>query len=347
MQDNVQGPPGLCALRSIIVWMNVVVSPYHLTTREPAAVVPLLLADQVVTLMPAPFRTIMPDDLRLAAESMPRYRKFVESWQWTQALWESGAIVPAHEGADALGEVRRVLDVLTGGGFDELAPLMRPGLFDDEKEYLDAVAGDVLKGGPDPGICVPLTAGLDRFAVRHGLMVARGPATSVAQKAEEAMGRRVFAFSIPMLSQASGELMSDVRADAEEMLEELRGAVSEAAAWGVEAQGTETGGERAIELAEGVSEAARSVSGELGDLVHTAVEACDRYDIRAIAGVATVTGVVLPVDAVLRSSARAARAMIGERAQRGAVADGNLPVVADPLASGKFVGLVVKVVGKR
>ncbi|HLO41993.1 MAG TPA: hypothetical protein VK176_13285, partial [Phycisphaerales bacterium] len=239
-----------------------------------------------------------------------------------------------------------VLDELMGGGWGELAPLMRPGVFDDEREYLDAVAGDVLKGGPDPGICVPLTAGLDRFAVRHGLMVARGPATSVAQKAEEAMGQRVFAFSMPMLSQASGEVMSDVRADAEEMLEELRGAVSEAAAWGVEARGTETGGERALELAEGVSDAARRVAEELGELVHSAVEGCDRYDIRAIAGVATVTGVVLPIDAVLRSSAKAARVMIGERALRGEVGESTLPVVADSLAGGRFVGLVVKVVGR-
>lgn len=329
--------------------MNVVVSPYHLTTREPAAMASLLLADQVVTLMPAPLRTMRADDLRIAAASLPRYRKFVESWQWTQALWEAGGILPEQDGLDPLDEVRRVWEDLLGGRWSELAPLMRAGLFDDEKEYLDAVAGDVLKGGPDPGICVPLHAGLDRFAVRHGLMVARSAATSVAQKAEEALGRRVFAFSVPVLVQASGELMADVRADAAEMLGELRSAMEDVAlrvGEGGEGSGSAWEGDQIMSDGARVARAAREVHGDLADLVESAVEACDRHDVRAVRGTATVSGVVLPIDAVLRSSARAARAMIGE-VYRGEdeVATTTLPVVADPLVGGMFVGLVVKVVG--
>ncbi|HRJ50461.1 MAG TPA: hypothetical protein PKU91_08000, partial [Phycisphaerales bacterium] len=217
--------------------MDVVVSPYHLTSREPAAMVSLLLADRVVTLMPAPTRTMRADDLRDAAYALPRYLKFVESWRWSQALWECGAIVSQRGGLDPIDEVRRVWEDLAAGAWPELSLLMRAGLFDDERGYLDAVAGDVLKGGPDPGICIPVSAGLDRFAAGCGLLSARSAAVSVAQKAEERMGRRLFAFSVPVLSQAPGELMSDVRADAEEMLGELRESIDAACEQGCAADG--------------------------------------------------------------------------------------------------------------
>ncbi len=316
-----------------------VVSPYHLTTREPVALATLLLAQRVVTLMPAPFATMCAEDLRGAAASLPRYRRFVESWRWTEPLWRSGTLCAGIGGADAVEDVRRVCERLATGEHAELLPLMRMGLFEDEREYLEALAGDVLKGGPDPGICVPVSAGLDRFAVRHGLMVARSAPASIAQKAEEAMGRRVFAFSMPVLSQATGETMSDVREDAAEMLAPLRAAVGRAGELVAEDGGGDAIGAQAREIAG----AAREIAGELGELMEHAARSCDRDDVRAIAATATVTGLVLPVDAVLRSSGRAARAMLGSAV---AGAETTVPVVADPLAGGKFVALVVKIVGR-
>ncbi|GMV25496.1 MAG: hypothetical protein AMXMBFR58_15270 [Phycisphaerae bacterium] len=314
--------------------MDVVVSPYHLTSRAPAALVSLLLAERAVTLMPAPLRTSNARDLANAAAALPRYRKLVESWQWSEALWQAGAIVPVVGEFDPYDDVRMVWEDLLspGGGWSELAPLMRAGLFDDEAHYLDAVAGDVLKGGADPGICVPLIAGLDRFAVRHGLLVARSAPTSVAEKAEAAMGRRLFAFSIPVLRQSSGEVLGDVREDAAELLGELRGAMREASA-------------SAGDSAAAVSRAARDVQGELGELIQSAVKGSDRHDVRAVAGMATVTGVALPANAVLASSSKAAAAMIGMR-NGGREEPGTLPVL-DPLAGGEFVALVVKMVGMR
>lgn len=318
--------------------MEVVVSPYHLTSREPAAMVPLLLADRVVTLMPAPARTMRADDLRHAAASLPRYLKFVESWRWSQALWESGAIVSRLEGLDPIDQVRRVWEDLLAGAWPELSSLMREGLFDDDRDYLDAVAGDVLKGGPDPGICLPVSAGLDRFAAERGLLSARSAANSIAQKAEERMGRRLFAFSVPVLSQSPGELLADVRADADNMLGELRGAIDEACE---HAGRTDDAGR---EPSARVTQAARRVSGSLADLVACAVEASDRKETRAVAATATVTGIALPVNAVLAGSSQAASALIGARSTRGEGPDTRLPV-ADPLAGRMVVGLVVKLVG--
>lgn len=325
--------------RPVVLRMDVVVSPYHLTSRAPAAMVSLLLAERAVTLMPAPLRTSNARDLADAAAALPRYRKLVESWQWSEALWQAGAIVPVVGEFDPYDDVRMVWEDLLspGGGWSELAPLMRAGLFDDEAHYLDAVAGDVLKGGADPGICVPLIAGLDRFAVRHGLLAARSAPSSVAEKAEAAMGRRLFAFSIPVLRQSSGEVLGDVREDAAELLGELRGAIREASA------GAGDSGSTAVHTA-AVSRAARDVQGELGELIQSAVEGSDRHDVRAVAGTATVTGVALPANAVLASSSKAAAAMIGMR--NGRDEPGTLPVL-DPLAGGEFVALVVKMVGMR
>lgn len=328
--------------------MDVVVSPYHLTSREPAAMVSLLLADRVVTLMPAPTRTMRADDLRDAALALPRYLKFVESWRWSQALWECGAIVSQRGGLDPIDEVRRVWEDLAAGAWPELSLLMRDGLFDDERGYLDAVAGDVLKGGPDPGICIPVSAGLDRFAAGCGLLSARSAAVSVAQKAEERMGRRLFAFSVPVLSQTPGELMSDVRADAEEMLGELRESIDAACEQGCAADGGAgdgaDGGASGVECSRRVSEASRRVSGSLADLLACAVEASDRRETRTVLATATVTGVALPVNAVLASSSLAASALIGTRSSRGDEPQATLPV-ADPLAGRMVAGLVVKLVG--
>jgi hypothetical protein len=62
--------------------MLVAVSPYHLTTREPAAIAALLLADRVVTLLPGPDRR----GAELAAERLPHYLDFVLTWEWSVPL---------------------------------------------------------------------------------------------------------------------------------------------------------------------------------------------------------------------------------------------------------------------
>ncbi len=60
----------------------IVVSPYHLTTRQPPALVGPLLADHVVTMMPTPSKAGQGhDEARRAVMEAPKYLRFMESWR--------------------------------------------------------------------------------------------------------------------------------------------------------------------------------------------------------------------------------------------------------------------------
>lgn len=72
--------------------MNVVVSPYHLTTREAPAMASLLLAERVVTLLPASLESDSVHAAKRAAERSPWYTRFMETWGWTAPLWDEGVI---------------------------------------------------------------------------------------------------------------------------------------------------------------------------------------------------------------------------------------------------------------
>lgn len=324
--------------------MIVAVSPYHLTTREAPAMAALLLAEQVVTMLPAPLAGQGAAAALEAASRSPRYRKFVESWQWAMPLWKAGVIVSRFAGEDIGDDVRRVCGrIERDEALAELRPFMKQGLFEDETSYLDAVSADVLKGGPDPGICVPVAAGLDRFASRHGLIVARSHPASVAQQAEARMGARLFAVGVPILIQADGERLIEVREELAGELAELRAAIRTATTI---ADPTSDHGQTAS--------AAISVLNDAAGVYARAFTACrdrilsaDRTDIRVIDTTVIIQGVRLPVDSVLRSSTTAARAMVGVSASRepSGNASSTLPAIWEPGDGGTINAIVVKKVG--
>src|SRR3954469_15040776 len=118
--------------------MRVAVSPYHLTTKEPAAPVAFLLADSVVTMLPAPFNGGRRHAEELSAR-IPRYLDFIQSWRWTVPLWNAGVVASALAGEDASEDVRAVCArIADDDRFGPLRPLMRPELFETEERYLDA-----------------------------------------------------------------------------------------------------------------------------------------------------------------------------------------------------------------
>ncbi|MCC6676242.1 MAG: hypothetical protein IT436_03780 [Phycisphaerales bacterium] len=324
--------------------MIVAVSPYHLTTREPPAMAGLLLGEEVVTMLPAPLAGGGAAAALEAASRSPRYRKFVESWQWLMPLWKAGVLSSRVAGEDIGEDVRRACDRIDrDGSLTGLRPFMRPGLFDDEKTYLDAVAGDVLKGGPDPGICVPVSAGLDRFAARHELMVMRAHPTSVAQQAEARMGVRLFAIGIPALVQAGGGQLLEVRERLGEQIFALRRAIT-AIARGAGPRPDRS--RTAAELQSDLNDAARAYSARF-EAQRDHLLRGQEGEPRVIDATVTVLGVRLPVDSVLRSSATAARVMVGAPSQRGAETreESALPAVWDPGDGGSVVALIVKRLG--
>jgi hypothetical protein len=318
------------------------VSPYHLTTREPAAVAAFLLARGVVTLLPAPFEGAGREQVEAAATAVPRYLEFMKSWQWTMPLWEDGVIRAGLDGEDAAADVRAVCESIEADErFSRLRVFMRPELWESEEGYLEAVARDLLKGGPDPAISVPVAAGIDRFATRHGLAVARSAPSSVVQRAEERLGERLFACAIPVLLQASGEKLLEARELLAEELDELRDAIDELAELDVVTANGELDHARAR-----LVQAARAYTVAFEENRELLTEVDDGDDLHVVTGVVSLTGMMMPSDAVLTSSMTALRAIspaLGPAPSRAT----NLPALADAAVNVRFLTVVVKVIGKR
>lgn len=301
----------------------------------------LLLADRVVTLMPGIHAADGSPRGAHAVRQSPRYVAFMDSWRWSMPLWKSGVIVSDVGGDRGGPDVRAACDRVEAHA--ELAPLrvfMKPGFAQDHVRFLDAAARDVLKGGPDPAFSVPMAAGLDRFACRHGLIVARADATSLSQKAEAALAVPIASVAVPFLSQAGGESLTRARDTLAAPLAALRRAVDAAAE-------SDRPAPRSA-LAPAAADYARAFDASLPDLS----SAGDADDIRLVPALAMLSFVRLPCDAALRSSAAAARTIVRtvapEVASRAPVgAPERAPVLAEPLDSGRVLAMVVKVVGAR
>ena len=300
--------------------MRIVVSPYHLTTREPAAMAALLLAREVVTLLPAPLDGSGSSSAALAAaRRVPTYRAFVESWAWTQPLWKAGLLTSNIEGDTPAHDMFDVGQKIAAE--EALGPLRQfthEEFYDDERRYLGALAADLLKGGPDPGISVPLAAGLDRFGARHGMTIARSAPVSLAQRAEATLATQSGSAVVPIFLQASAQRIMHAREVLADALENL---------WeGPFLEGLRIFSDTFTRRHEELFEGARD------------------DEVRVVEGAVNITLMTLPGDAVLRSSLTALAAM-GPRRSYEARNSENLPARYDHLDQTPIATLVVRPLG--
>jgi hypothetical protein len=319
--------------------MDLVVSPYHLTTREPAALAAMLLADRVITMLPTPLEGKAWGDVRGAAERVPRYMEFMQSWRWTIPLWKAGVIVPGLDGQEAVGDLRAVCERIDRD--ERLAPLralMKAGLFEDHELYLDAVARDLLKAGPDPGITVPVAAGMDMFALRHGAMVARSDPSSVVQKAEAELGSQAFAAAVPVLLQADGEWILEVREMLKAPLQQLRRAFDRA----IEQVGSEA---TAADVRAILAGPAKAYADAFESQREEILAGGPDDEVRVTDGTVMLTGLLLPMDCVLESSLAAMRS-IGVRALAAGGTNGTHLLKGEVGKSAKNLSLYVRVLGR-
>ena len=327
--------------------MDALVSPYHFTTREAPVMAAVLLADRVYTLLPSPHGAGA-GAARTAADRVPEYLDMIRSWRWSQPLWEAGVVAPsvdpmANPAAEMASAWRRLT---TDPACADLGPLMRLDLFGSEEDYLQAVARDVLRAGPDPGVSVPVMLGLDRYAARHALTVVRPEPTSVVQRAEQRLSveRDRLALVVPVLLQADADSIVIARELLEPELEALRVAM-DAAFEGLLARPVRTTGpgpERSA-WCERAREAATRY-GEAFDEHLPEIVACQDEDEPALLrGLVSVTLSTLPVDVVLHASAMATR-QLGTQPSR--AIHPNTPATIDELAHASVSSMVVRVMSK-
>lgn len=272
--------------------VQIVVSPYHLTSKEPAALASLLLADRVVTMLPEPARLDGEGDLRRAVRSAPGYGSLLDAWEWMSPLWRAGLVAGEHAGDSPIEEVRRAFRaVREDERFEGLRAFVDVDRFAGDARSLEALSRDLLRAGPDPAMTIPLASGLDAFAVRLGLLVARSGAISLAQRAEAGLARARFAVAVPAIVQGEASAIGAARA----MLDTERRALSAAMA-----RAMEDGDDARVRAA---GEAfARALERHRDGIVASQSADAPRVRIETL----TIRGVLLPADAVLRSSLLAA-----------------------------------------
>ncbi|GJM20069.1 MAG: hypothetical protein DHS20C14_22820 [Phycisphaeraceae bacterium] len=188
------------------------VSPYHLTGPSPAAMAALLFADYAVTIVPTPPGEPDRNRARRAAETVPRFVELVDRWRWSVPLWLEGVLRADHAGEDPSQHVHEMVRAIETR--DDLEPLRRflhPDRDADDRVWLDAVASDLLRGGPDPGLAVPVTAALDVFCAESSLTAVRCDPTSVAERAEAKLADRIARVAAPGFIECSAERLLEAR----------------------------------------------------------------------------------------------------------------------------------------
>lgn len=306
----------------------------------------LLLASRVITMMPVPMSGTSAGDVRSAVAETPAYLKFMDSWRWSLDLWRDGAIVSTHQGEDAADEMAAVCEKIDRDQhYLPLRPMLRRSLFDDDRSYLRALANDLLRGGPDPGISVPVAAALDRFSTRHAIAVARSAPVSIAQRAEAQLGRRVIGTAVPVLIQADGSAILRARELLESSLTDLRRVMGSMVQDFNASDSAWTPGNLASgELNSAASEYTEQFSRLREDLLD-----CDQDDVRCVEGTVAISVVVLPGDAVLRSSLTALKTAAGISPRSGSSSPRAATkgmVLSDPADARPVLSLVIRAMGR-
>lgn len=192
--------------------MIVVVNPHELTARTPTAVAALTLATRVITLLPTPLEGSDPLSLRQAADRSPRFAALMQNWRWMAPLWREGVLASTF---DALTPLDDVLSATERIGSDPalapLASLVSRQTYQSTGSYLDALCRDLLRGGGNPTITIPVTAGLERFAARHGLIAMSSPAPSLTGRIEAKGVSSLARIGVPVFTRAGATLILRAR----------------------------------------------------------------------------------------------------------------------------------------
>ncbi len=232
-----------------ILTMRLVLAPYDLLPPSIEASLALTLASEsggVVTLAPAPLEGDSPESLREAGAKTPRFLRLLDAWRWSAPLWRAGLLRGRHLDHLPLDEIRAACARLAHDpAAASLRPYARRRLFSDPDAYLDSLSRDLLRGGGDPAMTLPVRAGFERFAARHALILVRGEPRPHSRR----LGGRsptasspLLRLTIPLLTGEAATSLLALRAMLRPQLDSLRHALASALA-----RAREAGGERLLE----------------------------------------------------------------------------------------------------
>lgn len=209
--------------------MDGVVSPYDLTEQSHGAMAALMLCERCVTFLPVRAEEVSEAGIELAAARSPRFGRLLEHWKWSMDLWHDGVLTGAGPNAPGARTLYEEVMAVRGRMADDptLASLRTLARVAADEEFLEVASRDLIRGGGDPLVSVPVMAGLERYAAATGLWLYQSPAGSIIGQLERRMGRPLFSTTAPFPTNASGEAILSARELLAPELAALRSGMSE------------------------------------------------------------------------------------------------------------------------
>jgi hypothetical protein len=211
--------------------MRLVLSPYEFDSASPAAAAAMLLGRDeggVLTIQPTPFGNSGPDAAREAATLAPAYARLLEKWRWTGPLWRGGVLQAAGSGQSLATMLSRsAAALLADRSLIAARGLLKVGPSDDESAFLESLSRDLIRGGSDPAISLPLVAVTERLAAEADAALVCGQLGGMIWKPRPGAPTS-FTFSIPLILGATGGEILDTRAALADSLETFRNVLREA-----------------------------------------------------------------------------------------------------------------------
>lgn len=186
-----------------------IVNPYEFHARTIGVYAALVVSDMVVTALPTDGAG---DTSALRPEDVPKTLETARAWGWSEALWREGVLRPGFDSASPLEDVERVCEEIEGvGAWAPIRPMIDRSLFDDARSRIESIARDLAHGGINPGVTIPVSCGVARFAGRHGLLLFRSPPHSTVTKLEAAGTTVDACCAVPVLEGVDGDMALVVR----------------------------------------------------------------------------------------------------------------------------------------
>lgn len=187
--------------------MRLLLSPYEIDASSLAAAAAVLLGDDeggVLTVQPSPFEGATADAARVLAMRAPSFGRLLETWRWTGPLWRGGLLRAAGTGR-ALAEMvlQSRAEMIADPMLASARGVLLTDAIDDEAAFIEALSRDLIRGGSDPAISLPLVAVAERLAADSEASLVCGDAAGLIWKARVGSGV-AFSFAMPVPAGASG-----------------------------------------------------------------------------------------------------------------------------------------------
>ncbi|MBL8747330.1 MAG: hypothetical protein JNK58_13375 [Phycisphaerae bacterium] len=194
--------------------MRVLLSPYEIGSASPAAAAAMLLARDdagVLAVQPSPFESGGGERARELSMEAPSFGRLIEAQRWAGPLWRGGLIRAAETGR-ALAEMIETsrAELRADPSLSPVRNVIANREPENEASFIESLSRDLLRGGSDPAVSLPLVSVTERLAARAEAALVCGEAAGMIWKPRVGSGAGL-SFSIPVPIGANGAALLEWR----------------------------------------------------------------------------------------------------------------------------------------